>query len=102
MLLPLEVFAALSAEEWTLRLLPKVGVLDMFGQSFLSGVRLGATRNLAAVHWIVCVLDAVALQMLLPGERLGAVRTLVHPFHLFSTRISFHFPVVEVSLRSLV
>lgn len=98
MLLPLEIFAAVCAPEGSLGLLSKMRNLVMSRQSFFSGVGLCAACHLAAVNGVVRVDPAVALEVLLPRERLFAVGAVVNAFYLLSASVALLLAVVKVTL----
>ena len=67
-------------------------------QSFFSSVGLCAADDLAAVDRVVGVDPRVPLEVLLPGEGLVAVRTIVNPLHLFAAGVSLPLSVGEIAL----
>ena len=67
-------------------------------QSFFSGIGFGTTYDLAAVNRIVCVDPGVPLEMLLSGEGLVTIRTIINSFYLLPTRIPLYLSIGDISL----
>ena len=79
-LFPLELLSAGIAPEWPGCLLSQVNNFVVPGKPLLSGEELIASLHLATMHWFVCVLLCVSLQMFFPCESLFASTTVIHSF----------------------
>ena len=98
MLLPLEFLVTCGAPERPRCLLSEMNNFVVAGQPLLSCEELVAALHLATMHWLICVLFGVPLQMLLSCESFLAPVTIIHPFQLFTPIRAFYVlgrPVVD-------
>ena len=98
MLLPLEFLVTGGAPERPRCLLSQMNNFVVAGQPLLSREELVAALHLATMHWLICVLFCVSLQMFLSCESFLAPVTIIHSFQLFPPIRPFYVlggPVVD-------